>query len=53
LVELYLPDGAELAFRFDYGASWRFELRLERLELQGKESTQITLLESVGKGPSR
>ncbi len=53
LVELYLPDGAELAFRFDYGASWRFELRLERLELQGQESTQIPLLESVGKAPSQ
>ena len=53
LGELNLPDQAELAFRFDYGDDWRFELRLERVEPLGKAKQTITLLESAGKAPQQ
>ena len=50
--ELNLPDGAELAFRSDYGDNWRFELRLERVDEPTSGKT-ITLLESVGEAPEQ
>jgi hypothetical protein len=53
LEALNLPDGTVMAFRFDSGDDWRFEVRLERVEPPGKAKIRITLLESAGEAPEQ
>ena len=48
-----LPEKGILKFLFDYGDSWHFELRLERIESPGKKNAAIKVLESAGKPPKQ
>lgn len=51
--ELGLPDKGVIKFRFDYGASWRFELKLERIDAPGGPRTPVKVLAAVGKAPQQ
>jgi len=51
--ELGLPEKGVIKFRFDYGASWRFELKLERIDAPGGPRTPVKVLATVGKAPQQ
>jgi len=42
-----------MKFMFDYGDSWRFELRLERIEPPGKKNASIKVIEAKGEPPEQ
>ena len=42
-----------LKFLFDFGDSWRFALRLERVDPPGKAKAPITVVESAGEAPKQ
>jgi len=46
-----LPELGVMKFRFDFGAYWRFELRLERIDPPGGNTTDINVLEQAGDPP--
>ena len=48
-----LPVNGKMKFLFDYGDSWRFELRLERIEPPVKEDAPIRVIEKTGKPPKQ
>lgn len=48
-----LPVKGVMTFLFDFGDSWRFELRLERIEPPGKKNAPIKVIESTGKPPKQ
>ena len=48
-----LPVNGTMKFMFDYGDSWRFALRLERIEPPGKKDAPIKVIESTGKPPKQ
>ncbi|MSU48353.1 MAG: hypothetical protein EXS37_04545 [Opitutus sp.] len=51
--ELGLLEKGVMKFKFDYGANWRFEVELERIDPPGQAKTRITLLETMGEGPAQ
>ncbi len=53
LRDLGLPEKQVLNFLFDFGESWPFELRLERIEPADKKVKEPTLIESHGKAPEQ
>jgi hypothetical protein len=51
--ETELPVKGTVHFLFDYGDSWKFELRLEAVEDSVSHLSKPRILESVGKAPPR
>jgi len=51
--ELGLPEKGVIKFRFDYGASWQFELKLERIEPTDGVDLPIKVIASEGKAPEQ
>ena len=48
-----LPEKGVMKFLFDYGDSWQFELKLERIDPPGKADAPIKVIESTGKAPEQ
>lgn len=48
-----LPVKGMIKFLFDFGDSWRFDLRLERIEPPGGSTASIKLIESAGEPPKQ
>ncbi|MGH7946160.1 MAG: plasmid pRiA4b ORF-3 family protein, partial [Opitutaceae bacterium] len=51
-----LPAGSSMKFLFDYGDSWRFELRLERVDARSDAAAEpeaIATIESAGEAPKQ
>lgn len=48
-----LPEKGVMKFRFDYGNSWKFELRLERIDAPLKEMRHPVLMDVFGKAPKQ
>lgn len=48
-----LPVKGVINFLFDFGASWRFELQLERIESASGKKGAIKILESTGRPPEQ
>jgi hypothetical protein len=46
-----LPEKEVVEFTFDFGNTWKFELRLERIEQEKRSGQNIELLESAGEAP--
>lgn len=51
--ETGLPEKGVMKFMFDYGDSWRFEFRLERIGPPGDEKAPIKVIESGGQAPKQ
>ena len=51
--EMELPVKGVMKFLFDYGDSWQFELKLERIDPPGKANARIEVIESTGKAPEQ
>jgi hypothetical protein len=49
--DMDLPEKEVVEFTFDFGNTWKFELRLERIEPAKERRGKIELLESAGKAP--
>jgi hypothetical protein len=49
----YLPleEGQSMKFLYDYGASWRFDVKLEKVETPDRRMTEPRIVESHGKAP--
>ncbi|MEK7483631.1 MAG: hypothetical protein AABZ60_04770 [Planctomycetota bacterium] len=50
--EALLQEGMTLKFHYDFGASWKFLLKLEKFDVQSKIK-KVTILESHGKSPEQ
>ncbi len=48
-----LPVKGVMKFLFDYGDSWQFELKLERIDPPGQADARIEVIESTGKAPKQ
>jgi hypothetical protein len=49
--DMELPEMEVVEFLFDFGNTWKFELRLERIEPARAGGRRIALLESAGEAP--
>jgi hypothetical protein len=49
--ELGLPDKGVIRFRFDFGDSWRFKLRLERWDPMASGGGDTKVIDSAGRPP--
>jgi hypothetical protein len=50
--ELPLNERQSMQFQYDFGANWRFEVQLERIESEGTKISKPTIVESRGKAPA-
>lgn len=50
--ELPLNERQTMQFQYDYGADWRFEVQLEKIEPEGAKISKPTLVESQGQAPA-
>ena len=50
--ELPLSERQSMKFQYDFGANWQFEVQLERIESEGANISQPTIVESRGKAPA-
>jgi len=50
--ELPLNERQSIQFQYDFGADWRFEVQLEKIEPNGARISKPTLVESRGKAPA-
>ena len=41
-----------MQFQYDFGADWRFEVQLEKIEPEGTKISKSTIVESRGKAPA-
>lgn len=48
-----LSEKGVMKFKFDYGAGWRFELRLEKIEPPLPKKIRIVVRETFGKAPEQ
>lgn len=51
--EMGLPEKQTMKYLFDYGDSWRFDLRLERIEPTDKRVKKPRVLDAAGKPPKQ
>jgi hypothetical protein len=49
--ELPLSERQAMEFQYDFGADWRFDVQLEKIDPAGKGITRPTVVESRGKAP--
>ncbi len=50
--ELPLNERQSMQFQYDFGADWRFDVRLEKIEPEGTKISKATIVESRGKAPA-
>ena len=50
--ELPLNERQSMQFQYDFGADWRFEVQLEKIETEGTKISKSTIVESRGKAPA-
>ena len=50
--ELPLNERQSMQFRYDFGADWRFEVQLEKVEPEAAKIAKATLVESRGQAPA-
>ena len=51
--ELPLSERQSMQFQYDFGADWRFDIQLEKIEREGTKISKPTIVESRGEAPSR
>jgi hypothetical protein len=49
---LPLNEDQSMKFQYDFGADWRFDVQLEKIEPEGTEITKATIVESRGEAPA-
>ena len=50
--ELPLDERQSMQFQYDFGADWRFDVQLEKIEPAGAKISKPTIVESRGKAPA-
>jgi hypothetical protein len=50
--ELPLNERQSMEFQYDFGADWRFDVQLERIEPEGAKISKPTIVESRGEAPA-
>lgn len=50
---LPLQPGQSLALLYDFGDSWRFDVKLERIDPPNRRQKKLKILESHGKAPEQ
>jgi len=50
--ELPLGERQSMQFQYDFGADWRFNVRLEKVEPEGSQVSEPTVVESRGEAPA-
>ncbi len=50
--ELPLQERQSMEFQYDFGADWRFDVRLEKVEPKVAELSDATIVESQGEAPA-
>jgi hypothetical protein len=50
--ELPLHERQSMEFQYDFGADWRFDVRLEKVEADFTEISEPTIVESRGEAPA-
>ena len=50
--ELPLNERQSIQFQYDFGADWRFDVQLEKIEPEGAKISKATIVESRGKAPA-
>jgi hypothetical protein len=50
--ELPLNERQSMQFQYDFGADWRFDVQLEKIEPEGAKISKATIVESRGEAPA-
>ena len=50
--ELPLNERQSMQFQYDFGANWRFEVQLEKIEPEATKFSKPTIVESRGEAPA-
>ena len=51
--DLPIQEGASMIYHFDFGDDWRFEVTLEKIDVENETIKEPTLLEQHGKAPEQ
>ncbi len=46
--QLPLNERQSMQFQYDFGADWRFDVQLEKIEPEGAKISKVTIVESQG-----
>ncbi len=50
--ELPLAEQQSMQFQYDFGADWRFDVQLEKIEREATKLSKPTIVESRGEAPA-